>query len=284
MTSVPQVSRSNSAQRPWSAGTCWAVGTVGPGSAGASTLAVILTTYRRGLLVEADADGGVLAARYGAWLHEQAPSLASLLAALPAYTGKRLIEDHMQVLPSGARAVLVVPDTEGAFGPVRRLAQDLGQLRQRLPEESLVLDVGRVRPGNPSLQLAEQSDALIVVVRPEVESLGCLLARVAGLQEHVPQLVVAVRGEGSYSLGDIRASVNLRTEQRVPVVAVPDDPRGVKALGQAGKPRRASPGEDRAVALMHAASVLASALSESVQGEERSSVADRARRARFADG
>lgn len=179
----------------WSAATCWAVGTLGPGSAGATTLAVAIASRVGGVLIEADADGGVVGARYGGWLNDAAPSLASLLAALDDDRGAP-IEDHLQQLSGGARAVLVAPDVERARGPVRRLSEDLGRLRDRLPGERLVLDVGRVRPDNPSLLLAENSDALVAVVTPHVDSLGCLLARLPALVERVPAVVLAVRGTG----------------------------------------------------------------------------------------
>ena len=252
---------------------CWAVGTLGPGSAGASTLAVAIATYLDGLLVEADADGGVLGARYGGWLNESAPSLASLLAALHTHADTAVIEDHLQRLPGGARAVLVAPDTEAAIGPVRRLAEDLTLVRQRLAGQTLVVDIGRVRSDSPSLRLAEQADALVAVVKPEVESLGCLLARLPALLEQIPTLVVAVRGDGPYALADIRAAVNLRTHGRIPVVAVPEDPRGVRALSQGNKARRSPRSAGRPEALMLSAGVLVTVLS-SPPSEERRGAGD----------
>lgn len=247
---------------------CWAVGTLGPGSAGASTLAVALATQVDGLLVEADADGGVLGARYGAWLNERAPSLASLLAALHTQADTAVVEDHLQRLPGGARAVLVAPDVEGALGPVRRLAEHLGELRQRLAGETLVIDIGRVRPDCPSLLLAEQADALVAVVRPDVESLGCLLARLGVLLVQIPRLVVVVRGDGPYALADIRAAVKLRTNVPIPVVAVPEDPRGVKSLSEASKARRSSWGAGRTDVLMQSVRALATVLNKSASEEQ----------------
>jgi hypothetical protein len=241
---------------------CWAVGTVGPGSAGASTLAVAVATHTAGLLVEADSDGGVLGARYGCWLNESAPSLASLLAALDTQVNAASLEGQFQRLPAGARAALLVPDAEGAAGPVRRLADDLPSLRQRLPGQTLVLDLGRVRPDGPSLRLAAEADVLVTVVKPEVESLGCLLARLPALTEQVRRIGVAVRGQGPYALADIRAIIQMNCGAGILVVPVPDDPRGVAALGQtrpAGRPPRRA----RAVtALMRSAGALAAVLSD----------------------
>jgi hypothetical protein len=245
---------------PSSEGTCWAIGTVGPGSAGASTVAVTLATCLNGILVEADADGGVLGSRYGAWLSDSAPSLTTLLATLRTDLGPGSIENHVQHLPSGVRAILLPPDVDRALGPVGRLVEDLDLLLQRLPGERVILDVGRVRPDTPSMMLTDLSDALIVVVRPEVESLTCLMARLPTLVEQIPRLVIAVRGEGSYSVADIRASIEFRTSTGIPVVSVPEDPRGVKALSQADPAERALWMAKRSGTMMHAARVLAAKL------------------------
>jgi hypothetical protein len=213
------------------------------------------------LLIEADGDGGVLGARYGCWLNENAPSLASLLAALHTQTRVSSIEDQCQRLPAGARAALLAPDAEGAVGPVRRLADDLPALRERLGRETLVVDVGRVRPDGPSLRLAAQSDVLVAVATPTVESLGCLLARLPTLAEQVPRIVVAVRGDGPYSLAHIRQIIQMHSDTAIAVIPVPDDPRGVAGLGQAPPAGQASRRARGAGALMRSAGALARVLS-----------------------
>jgi hypothetical protein len=242
---------------PSGPGRCWAVGTLGPGSAGASTLAVAVTATLGGLLVEADADGGVLGARYGEWLDERAPNLASLLAALHTYAGLGPLEQQLQRLPGGGRAVLSAPDAESVLGPVLRLVEDLDDLRSGLEGESLVLDIGRVRPGSASLMLAEQADALIAVVRPDVESLGCLMARVPTMVQQVSRLLVAVRGHGPYDLADIRAAIAMRAGVRIAVLGVPDDVRAVQALSRARRNAWSALG---GAGLMHSAGVVVSLL------------------------
>lgn len=239
---------------------CWTVGTLGPGSAGASTLAVAMATCLGGLLVEADADGGVLGARYENWLDERAPSLSSVLAALHTYAGLASVDQQLQRLPGGARAVLSAPDAESVLNPVLRLVEDLDDLRRGLAGETMVLDIGRVRPGSASLMLAEQADALIAVVRPEAESLGCLMARLPVMLEQVPRLLVAVRGQGPYTLADIRAAIALRAGVRIAVVGVPEDAHGVQALRRARKGGWTSWG---GATLMHSADVLVSLLNGS---------------------
>jgi len=239
---------------------------VGPGSAGASTVAVAVATYVQGILLEADADGGVLAARYEGSLDEQAPTVASLLEALPDWPGT--VADQFQRLPGGARAAVLPPDAEGAFGPARRLADDLEHLRYRLPGETLVIDTGRLRPESPAMMVAEQSDVFVAVVRPETDSLHCLITRLPTVQAQIPRLMVAVRGDGPYDLTDIRDAVHRRVGRQIAVVGVPEDPSGVSALhrGRTG-PWSALTGRASA-SLMHSARVLTMLLDGPGPGEE----------------
>jgi hypothetical protein len=258
-----------SRQPPPGPARCWAVGTLGPGSAGASTLAVAVATAAGGLLVEADADGGELGARHGAWLNDEAPSLGSLLAALEAYPGTGSVEDHLHQLPGGARVALVASDAEAALDPVRRLVDDLEDLRRELAGETLVLDVGRVRPDSPALMLAGQADALIAVVRPQVESLSCLMARLPALLPRIQRLVVAVRGEGPYALADLRAAIAMQAGARIAVVGVPEDASGVQALSRGRQGSWSVWGSGRTASLMHSAGVMAMLLKGPAPEDER---------------
>lgn len=209
---------------------CWAVGTAGPGSPGASTLALVLAIHAEALLVEADPDGGVMGARCGCYLHEAAPSLASLLAALPAGVNPSRLVEHTQLLPSGIRAALLGPAGEDAAGPVGHLPHALDALRQGLPGGRVVLDVGRVRPNGPAMQLVGQVDATVIVTGASVDGLACVLARLPVLAASTPALVVAVRGSGPYTLDDIRAEIHARAGEAVEVIWVPDDPRCLTSL------------------------------------------------------
>jgi hypothetical protein len=215
-----------------------------------------MATCLGGLVVEADVDGGVLGARYGEWMDERAPSLGSLLTALHTFDGTAAVEEQLQQLPGGARAVWIAPDAENALGPVQILVEDLEDLRRSLAGDTMVMDVGRVRPDSPSQGLAEQADALVAVVRRDAESLGCLLARLPVLLDRVSRLVVAVRGEGPYALPDIRAALAMRAGLRIAVVGVPEDARGVEALRRPGKAGLSSLVSGRTATLMHAADIL----------------------------
>lgn len=213
--------------------TCWTVATAGPGSAGATTLALAVATAARALLVEADSDGGVLGLRLGAWLYRAAPSVATLLASLGP-DARPDVYAHTQRLPSGVRAVLLPVIAEDAVGPVAHLVAALPALRELLPGGQLVLDAGRLRPGSSAMGLAVGSDVCVLVASATVEGLGCLLQRLPALAALLPRLVVAVRGEGPYRPADIRYEVAEAAGRPTPVVFIGTDPRGVAALSRDG--------------------------------------------------
>jgi hypothetical protein len=209
---------------------CWTVGAAGPGAPGGTTLAVALATLAGGLLVEADVDGGALAARYGCWLNDRAPSLASLVTSLRPGVTPAAVADHIQRLPAGTRAVLGAPTAEEATGPVEQLAAHLHLLRAAAPGQTVVVDAGRLRPASPADEFAAQADALVVVARPTVESLVCLLPRLPTLAGLARRIVVAVRGDGPYRLGDIAAEARGRAGAPIAVLAIPEDVRAVEGL------------------------------------------------------
>jgi hypothetical protein len=225
-----------------------------------TTAALVLAIAARGLLIESDADGGILGARYGCWLHGEAPSLASLVASLRPGIGAAAILDHTQTLPTGTRAVLAHPAAEDAIGPVQALPAHLDLMREVMSGEHIVLDIGCVRPDGPGLAAAAAADALVVISRPTTEALACLLARLPILTDRLAghqRLVVALRGEGPYRLGEIAGEARTRSGGQVPVVALPDDPRSVTALA------RTSERDSRQIergALMRAARQLADLL------------------------
>jgi hypothetical protein len=215
-------------------GSCWVVGTAGPGSAGATTTAVAMARHASALMVEADGDGGVLGFRYGGWLGREAPSLASLLAALSQGERAAALEAHAQLLPCGVPVVVSAPGGEDAVGPVEQLGRDLPALREALPGVRLVLDCGRLRPEGTGLGLGRQADALVVVLRPSEEGIGTMFTRLHAFQLAAELLVVGVRGEGRYPFGNVRDAIADHSggSSRVRVVHLPEDPRAVAALAR----------------------------------------------------
>lgn len=131
-----------------------------------------------------------------------------------------------------------------------------------------MVDVGRLRPASPAAELAARADVVVLVARPTVESLACLLPRLPLLASRARRLVVAVRGDGPYRLVDIATEVCRRAGTPIAVLAMPEDARAVDGL--AG--RRASR-LDR-TALMRAASRLSAVLEPACAREQREGPVD----------
>ncbi len=214
---------------------CWAVGTAGPGSPGATTLALAMAASAGGAVIEADADGGVLAARCDLYLHAGAPGLDSLVAAA---SGPLHILDHVQRCGGDVAVVVAAPTEETVAGALRTLVSVLPELR-RQAEVPLVVDVGRVRQASAALLGA--CDGLVLVSGASREALACALARLPGLFLWVRRIVLAVHGPGPYPLSDVRRLVADQVGgMAVPVVAIQDDPRGATALVEGTRRRRPS--------------------------------------------
>jgi hypothetical protein len=176
------------------------------------------------VVVEADADGGVLAARFGLSLHPEAPTLMSLLAATRHDPADGSLVQHRQRLPGGIGVVCGPSNGDVAAGAVEQLAIRWAALRGAADGDVFV-DVGRLRPNAAGWRLAAGCDSRVVVVRPCVDELEPLLGRLDGLSSLGP-LAVAVRGTGPYTVADVADAVG----SDAVVVPVADDARGVAVL------------------------------------------------------
>ncbi|WP_018638274.1 hypothetical protein [Parafrankia elaeagni] len=219
---------------------CWAVATAGPGSAGATTLALTLAFAANGVAIEANPDGGVLAARLGLSLGTSAPGLDSLVAELGTIDGPASVLEHAQWGANHLPVIACASTEETAGGAVRSLASLMPALRLCAVELFVAVDVGRFR-AEMSRSLVSGCDGLVLVTSAAAESLACALVRLPVLVATVPRLVLAVRGRGPYPLREITQVARQRAGAEVPVVAVPDDPRGATRLIRRGTGRRPPP-------------------------------------------
>lgn len=165
-------------------------------SPGVTTLSVGLglsweaTTGRRAVLIEADGDGGVLAARFGL---ASAPSLVELSAT----ARHELTIDRLQAscqLLAGQLPTLVAPGcgetTTLVLAPLAsRLADGLGQL----DDIDAVVDVGRLRLHSPAVDLVNHCDLLVLVARPQFDQLVPLVHQARRVASHdIPTALVCV--------------------------------------------------------------------------------------------
>ncbi len=200
------------------------------GAPGVSTLVATMAykwpAHRRLAVIEADADGGVFAARFG--LHPETPSLVSFAASSRHGIDPECFWESCQKLPEGPK-VMVVPS--GGRSTHRSLLQvDFSELEACLTGADLLVDAGRLRGEGPSQRLCEQAGLLIVVVRPIFEHLALLLHRAPEMIRHT-NLGVVIVGEGPYPAEEIDEALSHSTGRRVSVLGtVAWDPRGAEGL------------------------------------------------------
>lgn len=203
--------------------TAIAVGSVRSG--GATTLAMTLAgVLDDAVLVEADADGGVLALRYGL---SREPGLVSLAASRQA--APDVILDHAQRLPGGLAVVVGPESAERATQLLRSAGQRIAGLLAGANDIDLVVDLGRLSPSSPGTPLAAAASLTLVVARPRAEELVAAAERVASLGEGSGLVLV---GPGPYSAADVTNQLGCRV-----LGTVAHDPRGARALAEGGTSR-----------------------------------------------
>jgi MinD-like ATPase involved in chromosome partitioning or flagellar assembly len=199
-------------------------------SPGVTTLAVALAATwpfsvgaGPGLVVEADGDGGSLAARLGlGW----EPGLVGLATAGRRSVDADAVMAHAQ--PVGERlGVLCGPPA--AQQAQAALASVAGRLADRLAalEGLVVVDVGRLGLQSPALPLARAAELCLLVARPRLDEAQHLASRGRMLVEAGCTVGLVCVGDRPYDPAEVAASAGL---ELVGVVA--DDARTARALAE----------------------------------------------------
>jgi hypothetical protein len=211
-----------------------AVGSV-RGAPGATTLAVALAAAwdrsgRSPFLLEADPDGGVLAARFGLG---HRPSLTELGVRARSALHADDLWQAAQALPapgSGHTVPVVVahPSADQCQATLRTVGPRLGALLGSMPEHDVIADVGRLRPGSPALGLVDEASLVLVVLRPRLEEIDAVAQRVTTLNERGPVRLVLV-GERPYPAAEVASVLGVGV-----IGVIADDPRSAAPLRGAG--------------------------------------------------
>jgi hypothetical protein len=218
------------------------------GSPGATTMAVALASVwarreRGALVVEADPDGGVLAARSGLGHH---PCLTDLAVRARSGFDRDGIWELAQTLPGGP-VIVGHPSADQCHATLRTGAGRLGGLLASIPGHDALVDVGRLRPGSPALGLVEAAALTLLVLRPRLEDVDVAAQRLPSLNTDGNVGIVVV-GDRPYGADAVQDALGVAVLGVMPV-----DVRGAEALGgAAGTGRR-----PRGLALLRAASALA---------------------------
>lgn len=193
------------------------------GAPGVTTLALALSCVwpaRRAVtLVEADADGGVLAARRAL---APEPGLVTLAAALRR--GGGTLDGHTQDIGTGATAVVGPPAAEQTRAALLtagdRLVTALTEHRG-----DVLVDCGRLTTTAPAISIAQRATTTLLVLRPWADEVIGARHRVASLRRAGvdPQLVL-VR-DGPYGAREVAAAVDASV-----LAEIAHDPRAAAGL------------------------------------------------------
>lgn len=204
----------------------------GKAAPGATTTALALacTWPASGrLVVEADPDGGVLAARFGLG-HE--PGLVSLAAAARRDLDAGTVGAHTQPLGDHGLAALAAPPVPGqVIGALRALGTGLAAALGSMGDVGVAVDVGRAWPDAPAVRpLVERADGVLVVARPRLEEVGQLRARwqaARALNRHVGVILI---GHSPYAPGEVGAALDPVDAPLVVWGVLDDDALGADVL------------------------------------------------------
>jgi hypothetical protein len=205
-----------------------AIGSV-HGAPGVTTLALALAAAwpRAALVIEADPDGGTVAARTAMPV---VPGLTELAARARGEVSASDIDACSQPLPAGGRAVVAAPGADATGAALRSATPALLPHLRTLADTDVLADVGRLRPGSPALGLVEGADLLVVVVRPTTAEVAVLAHRLAVLQG-APDLVVVCGPGGEHTASEVADVLGIDV-----LASLPHDVRGVRSL-EWGAPR-----------------------------------------------
>lgn len=200
---------------------------------------------RRMILAECDPDGGsvlygllqgTLGDRYGlrnlsvaVRKGEFSDAFWRQLIDLSSEDGKQASPRDRLLLPG-----ITDPAQAASMGPVWKVLAQMFRGIDAETDHDVLIDLGRSGAFGPSGVLAEQADAVLVVVRNTLRCLQAAQARVSALEERVGGVGLLVIDEGPYPAGEVQRVL------QVPVVGtLPYAPDDAKVLSDgAEQPRR----------------------------------------------
>jgi MinD-like ATPase involved in chromosome partitioning or flagellar assembly len=172
------------------------------GSPGATSLTLALAAAwpRRSLVVDADPDGGRLAARCDLPVR---PGLTELAGA--ARTGLSDPADvwrFVQRSPMGLDLVVAHPAAEQVASALRAASAPIVDALLRLGDTDVLVDVGRVRPGTLAGALLLAADRRIIVTGTRLDDTVALTHRL-DLLDGFGGAEIVVAGVGEYSSAEL---------------------------------------------------------------------------------
>jgi hypothetical protein len=179
-----------------------AVGSV-HGSPGTTSLALDLARMcgPDALLIEADPDGGCLAARLDLSVR---PGLTELAGAARVGIAAEDLWRFAQATSHGVAVVVAHPAAEQVHAALRAAVHHVGTALPSLGVDT-VIDVGRLRPGSPALGFAAAADRTLVLTDSNVESVVAVHHR-GQLLGGVAQPLVVLTADKPYGIAEVAAT------------------------------------------------------------------------------
>lgn len=173
------------------------------GSPGATTLALDVARFCDGeaLLIEADPDGGCLAARLDLALK---PGLTELAGAARVGIAADDLWRFAQPTDHGVAVVVAHPAAEPVQAALRAAVHHVGSSLASLGRH-VVIDVGRIRPGSPALGFAALADRLLIASDNSAEAVVAITHRAQLLHGLADSLVVLTAAK-PYDADEIAAT------------------------------------------------------------------------------
>jgi len=190
-----------------------------PGVTTIATMAAAMWPNPRRILIEADLDGSTLGPRFAGSLHPE-PNVMHLATECRHDVIDDGVLRQTQKLPFGVDVVV------GGFAPsvtlrsVRELVPRLDDIAAAMPATDWLFDLGRLRSGDTSTELANALDAVFVCVTPTFDQLEPLLRRINELASLHSEVALLVVGNGEYEPADIDAEVRAKSDDQVVVGGV----------------------------------------------------------------
>jgi hypothetical protein len=179
------------------------------GAHGASTSGLAVASVwpggRKVLFAEVDPAGGDLAARFAL---APDPGLVQLGAGFRHAVSGEEVWSHTQALPGGVPA-LIGPASAQQGHALGQLWAHLGPVLAALPQADVIADCGRLEPNSPALEIVRHAHLVVMVVRPTLEGVAHLQARLAAPISDAPVGILLI-GERPYSAAEVEAAVGVK--------------------------------------------------------------------------
>ncbi len=159
------------------------------------------------VLVEADSDGGDLAARFGV---NPEPGLAGLVLQIRAAGPDRVdLRGFTQRLSLGADVVMA-PPSDAAAAAVEQLAA-VQVLQRAAQDRPLIVDAGRLSRRSPLVPVVQAAEHVVVVVSPHLADLTQVSSRLQRLRAVAGgQVWVWLSGGGAYDETEVRQDLQVQ--------------------------------------------------------------------------